>query len=76
MDASSELLGEQRVDAAVARDERLTVEERADDDDLEVGLGALGHAVHAALVEDLEVLRRERHGELALDRRVDGAAHA
>jgi hypothetical protein len=67
VEAFAELVGEGGVHGAVAFEEGLVVEGRADDEDLEVGLGAWSDAVHVALVDDVDVSWLEGLRELVED---------
>jgi hypothetical protein len=67
MESGPQFLTEQPVDEPVTGDRLFPGELLADDDELEVGLGARGDAVHVALVDHLKVEGREGLFNLRLD---------
>jgi hypothetical protein len=55
MQALVELIGKQRVEPAMAFDQRQLLEARAHDQELEMGLGALRDGVHIALIDHVQI---------------------
>src|SRR5688572_15264393 len=75
VNALTQRFGHQPVDLPVALDQADPFEPIRNDDDLEVGLGAGGHAVPVALVDDFENLGTKTVDDGVVDSRCHGGRH-
>src|SRR5690606_21915998 len=74
MHGTGDLCGKQTVDRLMACDPALAREGVSDRDHLEMGFRIRGHAVPVAFVDHLEMCRRQRCAQLALDCLLNGHA--